>query len=80
MLGRHPYMAPKYNMPTSQPLYVQGTHLLQQIIGTLLFYPRAIDNSMQVALGALVAARERGTDQTMDAPIQLLNHPDAAVR
>jgi hypothetical protein len=69
---------------TSLPLDANGIHRLQQIIGTLLFYARAIDDTMHVALGTLAAAQTRGTARTMEAAIQLLNyaatHPIAAVR
>jgi hypothetical protein len=58
--------------------------MLQQIIGTFLFYGRAVDNTMLVALGTLAAAQTQGTEKTMEATMQLLDyaatHPDAAVR
>jgi hypothetical protein len=62
----------------------KGVTLLQQIIGTFLFYARAVDNTMHVALGTLAAAQTQGTAATMDAAIHLLNYaatnPDAQVR
>ena len=51
----------------------KGTQLLQQIIGTFLFYGRAVDNTMLVALGTLAAAQTCGTEKTMDAVIQLVD-------
>jgi len=68
----------------SQPLDKSGITCLQEVIGTLLFYARAIDNTMLVALGSLAAAQATGTDTTMDACKRLLNyaatHPDAILR
>ena len=56
---------------------------LQQIIGTFLFYARAVDSTMLPALGTLAQAQTRGTTATMEAATQLLNyaatHPDAQV-
>jgi Reverse transcriptase (RNA-dependent DNA polymerase) len=88
----HPWVAPVYGtsiqyaepLDTSPALPKTGIILLQQIIGTFLFYGRAVDNTMLVALGTLAAAQTQGTEKTMDATKQLLNyaatHPDAAVR
>ena len=58
----------------SPPLGPKELTRLQQIIGTLLFYARAIDNTMLVALGTLAAAQTKGTEQTMEATVQLLNY------
>ncbi|WP_281640541.1 Ty1/Copia family ribonuclease HI [Aurantimicrobium minutum] len=56
---------------------------LQEIIGTFLFYARAVDSTMLPALGTLAQAQTRGTTATMEAAVQLLNyaatHPDAEV-
>jgi hypothetical protein len=64
-------------------LDAKGIHLLQQIIGTLLFYARATDNTMHVALGTLAVTQTQGNMHTMNAAVQILNHiathPDAAV-
>jgi hypothetical protein len=88
----HLWIAPDYGASiqyaepedTSTPLNKQCITRLQQIIGTFLFYGRAVDNTMLVALGTLAAAQTQGTEKTMDATVQLLNyaatHPDAAVR
>jgi Reverse transcriptase (RNA-dependent DNA polymerase) len=88
----HAWIAPEYGASTqyaapdddSPPLSKDGITRLQQIIGTLLFYGRAVDNTMLVALGTVAAAQTQGTEKTMEAIVQLLNyaatHPDAAVR
>ena len=66
------------------PLDKKGITHLQEIIGTLLFLARAIDNTMLVALGTLAAEQIKGTTSTMDAVIQLLDYaasnPNPAIR
>jgi len=68
----------------SSPLDPKGIKKLQEIIGTLLYYARAIDNTMLVALGTLAAAQTKGTRATVKACNKLLNyaatHPDAVIR
>ena len=88
----HPWTQPEYGAAiqyaepedTSEPLDKAGIQKLQEIVGTFLFYARAVDNTMLVALGTVAAAQTHGTAKTMDAIIQLLNyaatHPDAAIR
>jgi hypothetical protein len=87
----HPWTPPDYGAKVqyarpedgSQPLDKQGITLLQQTIGTFLYYA-TVDNTMLVALGTLAAAQTKGTEHTMDVTVQLLNYaatnPDAAVR
>jgi hypothetical protein len=57
---------------------------LQEIIGVLLYYARAVDSTMLVALGTLAATQAHGTEATMEAAVHLLNyaatHPDATLR
>lgn len=69
---------------TSPPLDKPGITRVQQIIGTLLYYARAIDSTMLVALSTLSAVQSKSTDATADALTRLLNyaasHPDAIVR
>ena len=56
---------------------------LQEIIGVLLYYARAVDSTMLVALGTLAATQAKGTEVTMEAAVHLLNyaatHPDATL-
>jgi len=56
----------------SKPLNAGRLARIQQIIGTLLFYGRAIDNHLLVALGTLSAAQSKGTEATAQAITQLL--------
>lgn len=68
----------------SPPLSADRVTRLQQIIGTFLYYARAVDSSMLVALGTLAAAQTRATAQTDRAIHHFLNyaatHPHTAVR
>jgi hypothetical protein len=65
------------------PLDAAGTTRLQEIIGTLLYYARAVDPTMLVALGTLASAQANRTKATVTAVTQLLNccatHPDAVI-
>jgi hypothetical protein len=69
---------------TTNPLSATGITRLQEIIGVLLYYGRAIDSTMLVALGTLPAAQSKGTQATAKAAMHLLNyaasHPNATIR
>ena len=69
---------------TTHPLHKKDTKRLQEIVGTLLYYGRAVDSTMLVALGTLASAQTIGTQATKRAAHQLLDycftHPDATVR
>ncbi len=57
---------------------------IQQIVGTFLYYAMAVDPTMLVALGSISEAQTKGTENTAQAVVRLLNyaatHPDASVR
>jgi hypothetical protein len=80
--GQHVQLIPPANI--TKPLDAAGTTRLQEIIGVLLYYGRAINNTILVALGSLAAAQTEGTLATTKAAIHLLNyaasHPNAKVR
>ena len=88
----HAYNAPTYGKPNQAPLTIDDSPVLpakeitriQQVVGTLLYYARAIDSTMHVALGAIASAQMKGTKATAIAVTQLLNycssHPEATVR
>ena len=67
----------------SPPLNATDIKCIQEILGTLLFYARAMDNTMLTAISAIATQQSKGTKQTMQAIIQLLNycatHPNAVV-
>jgi hypothetical protein len=62
----------------------EGIKRLQQIVGTLLYYARAVDSIMLVALGDLSSAQAKGTEATNRAATQLLDycatHSEASIR
>jgi hypothetical protein len=78
--------APQMTAPpdTSATLSALEITTLQQIICTLLYYARAVDSSMLVALGSLASAQTKATTNTMKAARQLLDyaatHPQATIR
>jgi hypothetical protein len=88
----HAWTAPDYGAKTqltepedtSAPLDVTGLSRIKEVVGTLLYYARAIDSTMLVTLGSLATAQTKGTHSTALALIQLLNycatHPDAVIR
>ena len=65
----------------SPRLNAEGVTHVQQIIGTLLHYARAVDSTMLVALSTL---QTKSTANTAKALTHLLNyatmHPDAVLR
>ena len=91
-LSPHPWTKPTYGAKTQLTAPIDDSPLLppdertrlQEIIGTLLYYARAVDSSMLVALGALASAQTQGTKATATACAQLLNYcatyPNTTVR
>jgi hypothetical protein len=61
-----------------------GNKQLQCLTGKFLYYARAVDNTMLVALSALALQQTRGATKTATAAIKFLNycatHSDAAIR
>ncbi len=78
----HHWIPPQYGAPvqltappdTTQHIDKPQTKRLQQIIGVLLYYGRALDLTMLVTLGSLAAAQAEGTQATLEACTQLLNY------
>ena len=77
----HAWTAPHYGAPTqltdqpdtSNALHADGKLFIQQVLGVLLWYARAVDNTLLVALGTLASAQSQPTDATYDAVIQILS-------
>jgi hypothetical protein len=87
--GPKQYTAPTHPQLTSPVddtalLPQSGLTGIQESTGTLLFYGRAIDCTMLVALGTIASNQSKGTQATDQALTQLLNYvaarPDATVR
>lgn len=86
----HAWQAPNYGAATqhtapqdqSALLDAAGITRVQEIIGVLLYYARAVDNTLLVALGTLASAPR--SEDTVTALVQLLNycatHSDAVIR
>jgi hypothetical protein len=72
------------NDDLSAPLDAKSTTFIQQVLGTFLYYARAVDNTMLVAINDLGTQQSKGTYNTMKDVTWLLNyaasHPDAAIR
>ena len=52
---------------TSEPMTDENKKQLQKLIGTFLYYSRAVDPTMLLALGDLASAQNSGTQQTTKA-------------
>ena len=69
---------------TSPALEKEQIKRLMEVIGTFLYYGRAVDNTMLVALGTLAQSQTKGTEATMKDLVHLLNYaatyPEAKVR
>ena len=87
----HKHNIPQYgakvqltDLDTSPPLTGDAITRLREVVGVFLYYARAIDNTMLVALGSIAAHQAKGTQATADACVDLLNyaasHPDAVIK
>jgi hypothetical protein len=88
----HPWQRPTYGAKTqfaalpdaSAALDAADKLRILEVLGTLLFYARAIDSTMLTAIGELATEQSGGTKTTMEKLSQLLNYcatnPDATVR
>lgn len=69
---------------TSDQLDEKQQLLIQQITGSLLYYARAVDPTMLVAIEDIAAAQNKGTLNTMKAVTNMLNyaatHPNATTQ
>jgi hypothetical protein len=59
---------------TSAPLDVAGIKRIQGIIGSLLYYARAVDNKLLMTLSSLGAQQAAATENTRTAIDQLLDY------
>eukprot|EP00804_Cyclotella_cryptica_P011876 CCRYP_004378-RA/>CCRYP_004378-RA protein AED:0.44 eAED:0.39 QI:0/0/0/1/1/1/2/0/442 len=68
----------------STPLDSNGQKRIQQIVGALLYYARAVDNTILLSLSAIASEQAHPTQLTQQHCQQLLDycasHPDAVVR
>jgi hypothetical protein len=68
----------------SPPLTTDQIKRVQKIVGTLLYYGRAVDSTLLTALSAIAARQSNGTQAVAEACHQLLDyvatHPNAGIR
>ena len=88
----HPWQRPNYGaktqfaaVPDDLPsLDAKDKTRILEVLGTLLFYARAIDSTLLTAIGDLATEQSQATKTTMEKLSQLLNycaaHPDATIR
>jgi hypothetical protein len=80
--GKHQQMAPLPDATDKLP--PERIQRIQKIVGTLLYYARAVDSTQLVALGTIAAQQANGTIKTEKATAHLLDychtHPDAILR
>ena len=77
----HEHVAPVYgatihyakNMDTSTKLGPEDTKFIQQVTGTFLYYARAVDATMLVALSAIASDQSGPTAKTMEKTLRFLD-------
>ena len=85
----HPHVIPTYGAKVqyakeedlSPKLSPEDKTFIQQVTGTFLYYARAVDNTMLVALSAIASQQASPTQDTMNKTLRFLDyvatHPDA---
>ena len=89
--AHHPYKATKkHGLPMTQPHDDDAKHTpqaikhLQQIVGTFLFYSRAVDPTMLTAPSSIGTEKPQGTQTTKEKAHHFLTyaatHPNATIK
>jgi hypothetical protein len=69
---------------TTWPLRDKEIKAVQKIVGNILYYARAVDMTMLLALSTIASKQTKGTECTMEKALQVLDylatHPDTTVR
>jgi hypothetical protein len=72
------------NETTSPALSAKDVNKLQQLMGTLLYYARAVDPTLIMPINVLASEQSRDTADTADKVIKLINycntHPETKIR
>ena len=88
----HPWNVPVYGQKVqyanddddSPLLSKKGITLVQQIVGSLLYYAIAVDPTMLVALGSIASQQANATEKTYDECLWILNYaasnPEATIK
>ena len=59
---------------THQPLDKNGIRKIQQIVSSILYYARAVDMTVLVALSSIASEQMRATEKTQKRCVQLLDY------
>jgi hypothetical protein len=69
---------------TTRPLGDKEIKAVQKIVGSILYYARAVDMRVLMVLSTITSKQTKGTERTMEKALQVLDylvtHPDATVR
>ncbi len=80
---QHGTQVQRVEVDTTQPLTPKEIKHVQDIVGTLLYYPRAVDPTILAKLSAIAAQQANGTQSVVDACPQLLDyiaiHPNSSI-
>ena len=79
--GAKQQLTPPTNTSTALP--PKGVKRIIQITGSLLYYARAVDPTIHVAIGAIASQQAKAIEETAARIVHLLNytatHPDATI-
>lgn len=68
----------------SPPLNKEGVKFVQQVVGSFLYFGRAVDNTILMALNAIANEQANPTERTRERVLHLLDylatHPHAIIR
>ena len=82
VFGQKVHLAPTPD--TTAPLPLHETKTIQRIVGSFLYYARAVDNTLHTALNDIATSQASPTRKTKDATLMLMDylhtHPDAKIR
>ena len=70
----HKWEKPQYGAKIQYVNAPDNITRVQQVLGTLLYYGPAVDNTMLTAIGSITMQQAKGTEATMNAVTQLLNY------
>ena len=78
----HPYRKPQYGQRIQEPTHVDQSRpvspqiktKIQQIVCSLLYYARSVDNTILVALNSISSRQSNPTEETVSKVNQLLNY------
>ena len=69
---------------TTRKLNKDEIKKIQKIVGSILYYARAVDMTVLMALSTIASEQTKGTERTMEKALQVLDylaaHPDAKVK